>query len=139
MSEAARAAVLGEYCKELKMPAVRREYPALARQARNDGCDYEDFLKDLLEAEITSRRDHAATSRLREARFPDVKTLDQLDWKTLKGIPKPKIAELAACDFIGKGEDIVIAGPIGTGKSHVAIAIGVEAARRDRRRRGRGA
>lgn len=68
--------------------------------------------------------------RLREARFPDPKTLDQIDWDALSGVSRPKIAELASCAYIEGAEDIVIAGPIGTGKTHLAIALGVEAARR---------
>jgi len=76
------------------------------------------------------RRDGAAARRLREARFPDTKTLDQLDWDRLKGISRPKLLELASCDYIDRGDDVVLAGPIGTGKTHVAIALGLEAARR---------
>ena len=85
---------------------------------------------NLLEAEVANRHQSAARRLLREARFPDVKTFDQLDWAALKGIAKPKILELASCDFIGRAEDVILAGPIGAGKSHVAIAPGVEAARR---------
>ena len=130
MSEAAREAVIQEHCRELKLPAVLREYPAVARQARDRGAAYEGFLADLLEAEVCARRDGASARRLREAHFPDVKTLDQLDWEALKGISRPKLRELASCAYIDRGEDVVLAGPIGTGKTHVAIALGVEAARR---------
>ena len=133
MSDAARTAVLESHCHELKLPRVLRRCPELARQARNDGSDYEDFLIQLLEAEVTGRRDATAARRLREARFPDVKTLDQVDWKTLRGVSKPKLMELAACDYIDRGEDIVLAGPIGTGKTMLAIALGVEAVRRRKR------
>ena len=79
---------------------------------------------------LRTRHDRAAARRLREARFPDVKTLGQVDWNVLAGILRPKILELASCDFIDKAEDVVIAGPVGTGKTHLAIALGVEAARR---------
>ena len=60
----------------------------------------------------------------------DQKTLDQLDWDALQGVARPKILELARCQFIDEAQDVVIAGPIGTGKTHLAIALGVEAARR---------
>jgi len=133
MSGAALAAVLQEYCRELKMPALLREYPALARQARDAGMPYEDFLRDLLEAELHSRRDHAAARRLREARFPEMRTLDQVDWQALQGVSRPKVLELASCEFVRKAEDVVLAGPIGTGKTMLAIALGVEAARRRHR------
>jgi len=133
MSDAAREAVLEAHCHELKLPRVVRNSPDLARQARNDGWDYEDFLIQLLEAEVMGRRDATAARRLREARFPDVKTLDQVDWKKLRGVSKPKLMELAACDYLDRGEDVVLAGPIGTGKTMLAIALGVEAVRRRKR------
>ncbi|MXX79806.1 MAG: hypothetical protein F4Y69_02090 [Chloroflexi bacterium] len=67
------------------------------------------------------------------ARFPDLKTLDQLDWDALRGIERPRLAQLATCDYIERGEDVVIAGPIGTGKTYLAIALGVEAVQRRQR------
>jgi DNA replication protein DnaC len=133
MSRAAREAVIGEHVRTLKLPAVGREYLALARQARDGSWGYEDFLRELLEAEVRSRRERAAARALREARFPDLKTLDQLDWSVLTGVSKPRILELASCEYLAKAEDVVLAGPIGTGKTHLAIALGVEAARRRRR------
>jgi DNA replication protein DnaC len=126
-------AVISEYVKELKLPAVGREYDALARQARQDGWPYEEYLRDLLEAELRSRRDRTGQRRVREARFPDVKTLDQVDWEAMHGISRPAVAELATCQFLDHAEDVIIAGPIGTGKTHLAIALGVEAARRRHR------
>lgn len=86
-----------------------------------------------LELEVLGRRDATANRRTREARFPEVKTLDQIVWTALKGVPKPKIAELATGGFVERGEDVVIAGPIGTGKTMLAIALGVEAARQRKR------
>jgi DNA replication protein DnaC len=130
MSEAARAAVIQEHCKELKLAAVVREYPALCRQARDGGWAYEDLLRELLEAEVTNRRQSSARRLLREARFPDVKTLDQIEWAALKGVSRPKLLELASGEFIGRAEDVILAGPIGTGKTMLAIALGVEATRR---------
>lgn len=133
MSRAAVEAVIAEHVKLLKLPAFGRQYAGLCRQAREGSWAYEDFLRELLEAEVRSRAERAAAARLREARFPDHKTLDQLDWSALKGVSKPLVLELARCAFIGEAEDIVLAGPIGTGKTHLAIALGVEAARRRHR------
>lgn len=133
MSDAAREAVIAGHCRELKLPHVLREYPGVARQAAKEGWPYEDFLVQLLEAEVHCRRDRAATRRIHEARFPDVKTLDHVDWDALTGISRPKIMELASCDYLDRGDDVVIAGPIGTGKTMLATALGVEAARRRRR------
>ena len=132
-TNAARDAVLAALCHELKLPAVLSHYPTLARQARDGGIDYEDFLLELLQAEVHSRRDRGATRRLREAHFPEIKTLDQVDWSALLGISRPKVHELATCDFVTQREDVVLAGPVGTGKTMLAIAFGVEAARRRHR------
>lgn len=133
MNTAATRAVLESHCRELKLPRVFREIETIKRQANADGWEYEDFLVHLLELEVLGRRDATAERRIREARFPEVKTLDQVDWSALGGISRAKIAELATCEFIDRREDIVLAGPIGTGKTMIATAIGVEAARRRRR------
>lgn len=131
MTEVAiREAVLQEYLRTLKLPGAAREYQALARQARDGGWAYEEFLQHVLEAEMCSRQERTAARRLREARFPDVKTLDQLDWNALQGVSRPKLLELASCAYLGRAEGVILAGPIGTGKTHIAIALGVEAARR---------
>ena len=130
MSHAAREAVIEEHMKTLKLPAFSREYAARARQARDGDWDYEDFLRELLEAEVISRRERCAARRLKAAQFPDHKTLDQIDWQALKGISKLKLAELASCDYLDRGHDVIFAGPIGTGKTHLAIALGIEATQR---------
>ena len=143
MNNAARAAVLEAHCRELKLPSVRRLYPELVRQATQDGWDYEEFLLQLLEVEVLTRRDgpagyprirgRAVARLLRQARFPDLKTFEQLDWEALGGVERPQLAQLATCEYIERADDVVIAGPIGTGKTHLAIALGVEAARRRHR------
>ncbi len=130
MSDAARGAVIGEYVKALRIPTLGRRYEAVVRQARDGGWPYEEYLRELLEAEVLARHDHAAERRLREARFPEIKTLDQIDWQALAGVSRPKLLELATCGYVEAGDDIVLAGPVGTGKSHLAIALGVEATRR---------
>lgn len=130
MSNTALEAVIREHCRELKLAAFLREYPALCRRAQDGGRPYEEFLHELLEAEVISRRQSTARRLLREAHFPDVKTLDQVDWQALKGVSKPKILELASCQFITRAETVIVAGPIGTGKTMLAIALGVEATRR---------
>lgn len=124
-----QAAVLAQYGRLLKLPAVVREYPGLCRLAAKEGWPYEDFLKDLLEAEVRSRHEKAIAQRLRDARFPDLKTLDQIDWDALQGLSRPRLLELSRGEWIERHEDLCLAGPIGTGKTHLAIALGVEAAR----------
>ena len=123
-------AVLQQYGRLLKPRAVLREYPALCRQAEKDGWPYQDFLKELLEAEVRSRHEKAIAHRLKEARFPDLKTLEQIDWEALQGVLRPRLLELSRGEWIERHEDLCLAGPIGTGKTHLAIALGVEAARR---------
>ena len=112
---AARASVLEAHCRELKLPTIRRQYPEVVRQAAHDGWDYEAFLLQLLEAEILIRRDSAVARLLRAARFPDLNTLDQLDWDVLRGIEQPQFAHQATCKYIERSEDTVIARLIGTG------------------------
>jgi len=133
MADTARDALIHELCVELKMPTVRRDYRALARQCRDADLLFEDFLHQLLEAEVIERRRRCVERRIREARFPDPKTLDELDFKVDNGLSKQKVLELATCQFVEDGETVVIAGPIGTGKTHLAIALGIEAAKRRKR------
>lgn len=130
MSDAALHAVLQEYGKELRLPTILRVYRDVARDAQDGGWPYEEFLKQVFEAEVRERRDKCVSRRIHQARFPDSKTIDQMDWQCLRGVSKPKVLELARCAYIDQGNDVVIAGPIGTGKTHLAIALGIEAARR---------
>ena len=111
MSDTARGAVIAGHCRQLKLPAVLREYPALARQAANEGWIHEEFLHQLLETEVLARQASVAQRRVREAHFPDLKSLDQIDWDALRGISRPKVAELATCGFIEGADDVLIAGP----------------------------
>lgn len=133
MSSEVIDAVIGQQTKQLRLPGIGRAYAGVGRQACEEGWPYEEYLRELLDTELRSRHDRAAERRLREARFPDVKTLDQIDWNVLAGVSRPKILELASCEFVEKAEDVVIAGPVGTGKTHLAVALGVEATRRRHR------
>jgi len=117
----------------LKMPGLVRAFEAAARQAREEHWAYEEYLHEVLAAEQTSRRDSAIRQRLSEAHFPELKTLDTFDFNATEGVTAVQIAELARCDWIARAENIILAGPIGTGKTHLAIALGVEAARLRRR------
>jgi len=129
-NSAAIKAILAEHCKELRLPTIFSEYTGLSRQAQDGGWDYEVYLQELIEREVIKRRENAAKKRIKEAKFPDVKTLEQLDWGALQGVSKTKINALSTGQFIEDFEDVVIIGPIGTGKTHLAIALGVEAAKR---------
>jgi DNA replication protein DnaC len=126
----ATAAVLVERCQELKLPTVLRELKGAARSAQDGSWSFELFLAELLEREVIQRRANSAKLRIRQARFPDTKTLDQLDYSALQGVSKTKIQALSSGQFIADAEDVIIIGPIGTAKTHLAIGLGVEAARR---------
>ncbi len=133
MSQTTRRAALDALLKELKMPTIRRECAGLARQAAEETWDYEEFLYHLVEAEVLERQRRCVASRIKAAKFPDEKTFEQLDYEALSGLTRPKLHQLASGDYIGKAEDIVLVGPIGTGKTHVAIALGIEACRQRHR------
>jgi DNA replication protein DnaC len=134
MSRVIAKDLVATQARALKMPGLVRTFEALARQAREEHWGYEEFLHEVLSAEQTSRRDSAVCHRLREARFPEMKTLDTFDFAATDGAVSPtQIAELARGDWITRRDNVIFAGPIGTGKTHLAIALGVEAARQRRR------
>lgn len=132
-----RGAVVAELiraqARQLKMPGLSRAFEALARQAREERWAHEDYLHEVLSAEVTSRGDSAVRQRLRDARFPEQKTLDQFDFSEAEGVDAALVAQLARGDWIDRAENVLFAGPIGTGKTHLATALGIEAARQRRR------
>lgn len=119
--------------KTLKLPGLARCFERLARQAREEGWTHEEFLHELLAAEIASRHDSVVATRLHEARFPEVKTLDTFDFAAAEGVDAAVVAKLARAEWVGRGENVLLAGPVGTGKTHLATALGVEACRQKRR------
>lgn len=123
-------ALIEQHLRTLKMPGIRQNYQSLARQATAEGWTYEVYLKELLETELGDRDTHMISRRLKEAQFPEMKTLEQIDWDALQGISRTQIAELATIGFLDQAQDVIIAGPIGTGKTHLSIALGIEAAKR---------
>lgn len=123
-------ALIRQHCRDLKTPAMAREHQPVARRAQDGGWSYDAYLLELLDLETRSRNAHTAQRLLREAHFPDLKTIEQIDWDALQGVSRQKVMELAGGTFMDKADNIVIVGPIGTGKTHLAIALGVEAARR---------
>jgi DNA replication protein DnaC len=132
-----RAAIVADLirtqARQLKMPGLGRAFSDLARQAREEHWTHEDYLHDILAVEVNSRVESAVRQRIRGAGFAEMKTLDEFDFSIAEGIAAVKIAELAKGDWIGAGENVLLVGPIGTGKTHLAIALGIEAARQRRR------
>ena len=119
--------------RALRMPGLARGFETLCRQAEKERWTFEEFLAECLAVEVTSRSDSAIRQRLRDARFPDIKTLDQFDFAAADGIDAAVVAKLARVEWLDRKENIVLAGPVGTGKTHLAIALGVEAAKQRRR------
>lgn len=116
--------------KSLKMPGLARVFEAMARQAREEKWSPEDYLHEVLSAEQTSRADSAVRQRLHDARFPEMKPLDSFDFAEAEGIDAKEVAALARCEWVTEAKNVLLVGPIGTGKTHLAIALGIEAARK---------
>jgi DNA replication protein DnaC len=119
--------------RALKMPGIARVFESLARQARDAHWPHEEYLHEVLSAEQSSRHESVIRQRLRDARFPEVKTLDTFDFAATEGISATQIHTLARGEWVTAPENLILAGPIGTGKTHLAIALGVEATKQKRR------
>ncbi len=133
MSRAHAAAdLVRAQARSLKMPGLARAFEGLARQAREERWTHEEYLYEVLAAELTSRTDSAIKQRLHAARFPEYKPIDSFDFVAAEGIDAKLLLELARGEWIGRAENVLLAGPIGTGKTHLAIALGIEAARQRR-------
>lgn len=123
----AAEALVELYCRELKMPGLRAAHEGVARDATDRGHGFATYLAACLAEEIESRRQHRLATRLRQARFPDVKTLDGFDFAAIPKLSKPKVLSLAQGEFIREKMNVVCLGPSGTGKTHAAVGIGIAA------------
>jgi DNA replication protein DnaC len=119
--------------RALKLPGIARVFESLGRQARDAHWPHEDYLHEVLSAEQASRHESVIRQRLREARFPEVKTLDAFDFTATEGVSATQLHTLARGAWVTAPENVILAGPIGTGKTHLAIALGVEATKQKRR------
>lgn len=131
--EIVAAELIKASARALKMPGLARSYETLAREAREAKWTHEEYLHEVLVAEISSRRDSAVRHRIRDARFPEQKTLDGFDFDATEGLDVAQISQLARGEWVKKAENVILAGPIGTGKTHLAIALGIEAAKQRHR------
>jgi DNA replication protein DnaC len=116
--------------RALKAPRIRETAASLAERARAEGWDYEAYLAAVLSEEVTARDSHGGESRVRSARFPQVKTLDDFDFSFQRSVKRDEISHLAQLDFLREKKNIIFLGPPGTGKTHLSIALSVQAARR---------
>ena len=114
-------------CSGLKLDRLSAEWPALAQEAATDEASYADFLEKLLSAEAAARVERTRQTLLKLATLPAVKTLEQYDFAFASGAPRAQIQELAALTFIERAENVVLLGPSGVGKSHIAVAIAYRA------------
>lgn len=122
----AESARIDLYCRELRLPGLRAAYAAIARDAQTQGQSYLSFLGACLAQEATARRQHRLAAHVHEARFPGLKTLDSFDFLALPELPKPRVLALTDGGFVRKRENVICLGQPGTGKTHLAIAIGLE-------------
>jgi DNA replication protein DnaC len=120
------AADLTAGLRRLKLAAIRRLAPELLVTARTQRWNPEEFLRTLIEAEITARDESNARTRMRQAAFPVTKTLAEFDL-TASSIPRATFGYLASLEWIRGAENACLIGPAGTGKSHVLVGLGVTA------------
>lgn len=124
---------LRDLLRQMRLPTVAANYRKLASEAADSGQPYEEYLLALLEQEANQRDINRRQRRIREARFPILHGLDEYNFSLMPTLSKPKILELAKGTFIDKAENAVFVGTIGTGKTHLAIAIGLAACEQGKR------
>jgi len=119
--------------RALKAPRIAERAEPLAKRAQEEGWDHETYLAAVLAEEVTARESHGGQHRVRAAHFPQVKTLDDFDFGFQRSVKRQTMAHLAQLDFLAEAKNVVFLGPPGTGKTHLSIALGVQAARRGHR------
>jgi len=112
------------HAKQLKLPTVSR-YEEVLRQAEEQGWGYEQFLCELMSREVEQRQLNQQVRRMRAARFPLKKSLDDFDFKNLPHVEEAVVWQLATGEFIDRHENIIMIGNPGTGKTHLAIGLGI--------------
>ena len=118
---------LAHLFRALKAPAAARALPKLADRARSEEWSYERFACTLLQTEHSSREAHGGEGRIKAARLPQRKTLEEFDFSFQRSVKKTLIQHLGQLDFVHAKENVILLGPPGTGKSHLAIALSIRA------------
>ncbi|MBM3536130.1 MAG: ATP-binding protein [Alphaproteobacteria bacterium] len=127
---AAPGLLIAHYLKQLRLPTVLREYDKIARECARDGIDHVRYLLRLLELELLDRERRVTERRIRDARFPATKSLDTFDFTAIPSLNKMLVLELARGAFVQRRENVIALGNSGTGKSHIALALGLAACQR---------
>ena len=118
---------IGELCESMKFARLGTDWQALAQKAAQDEASYADFLEQLLSAEFEARLERKRQTLLKLATIPAIKTLEQYDFGFASGAPRAQIQELASLGFVQRAENVVLLGPSGVGKSHLATALAYRA------------
>jgi DNA replication protein DnaC len=119
--------LLQHHLKQLKLPTMLKEYPVLAKSCSQEKCDYPTYLLRLCEKELADRQRRAMDRRIKAAKFPLLKTIDSFDFAAQKSVNEPLVRELLRCEFIDQHENVLLIGSSGTGKTHLATALGFAA------------
>ena len=119
--------LLGHHLRALRLPTFLREHDKLARQCASEGVDHTAYLLRLAELELLDRERRMVERRVREARFPTVKSLDSFDFPAIPSLNKALVLELARGEYIERRENVIALGNSGTGKTHVALGLGLAA------------
>ena len=122
--------LLQHHLKELKLPSFLREYGKMAAQCAAEGVDHPQYLLRLAELELIDRHQRMVERRIRAAHFPAVKSLDTFDFTAIPSVNKQMVMELARCEYIQRRENVIAVGNGGTGKTNVALGLGLAACQR---------
>ena len=119
--------LLEHHLKGLRLPTMLREYDRVARQCAVEDVDYPRYLLRMTELELLDRERRATERRIRQAKFPVTKSLDSFDFLAMPTLNKAMVLELARCEFLARNENVLLLGNSGTGKTHIALALGLSA------------
>ncbi len=132
-TETKSTVLLKHHLKALKLPTMLAEAEKVAQRCAADNADHLAFLLQLVELELIERERRAAERRLKAARFPATKMLDEFDFASRPSVNKPKVLELVKGEYLDRRENILLVGPSGTGKTHLATAFGMAACSQGRK------
>jgi len=118
---------IAEQCEQLSLNAMATNWSELASQTIKKEGSYADFIEQLLRSELLARQERTKSTLLKFASLPSVKTLEHYDFNFAAGAPRAQLNELASLVFIERAENIVLLGPSGVGKTHLAIAFAYKA------------